>query len=218
MIDEVLDQIETALISMHEKLPGVVVGTVSSLSDPMSLGRVQVKIPALDSSDSVPWARVAVPMAGSQMGMYFIPRVDDEVLVAFEHGSPTAPYVIGCLWNAKNPPPESSPLAEIRKIVTPAGIEVTLADRPPTVTIKTPGNEKIEIAPAGITIDSSTSKIEISAKQPNVKVTSGGNTIELASGGVTINASPSLTLKAASSIEIQAGASCTISAPVVKIN
>jgi phage baseplate assembly protein gpV len=217
-MDEVLDQIETMLTTMHEKCPGVVVGKVSSVSDPMSLGRVQVKIPALDSSDAAPWARVAVPMAGSEMGMYFLPRVDDEVLIAFEHGSATAPYVIGCLWNAQNPPPEQSPLSEIRKIVTPAGIEITLADRPATVTIKTPNDEKIEIATSGITIDSGASKIEIAAGQPNVKITSGGNTIELASGGITVSGTPSLTLKAASTIDIQAGASCTISAPIVKIN
>jgi uncharacterized protein involved in type VI secretion and phage assembly len=141
MMDEVLDQLETMVATMHEKFPGVVVGKVSSVIDPMQLGRVQVKIPAFDSSDTQPWARVAVLMAGSSMGTYFLPRVDDEVLIAFEHGSATAPYVIGCLWNAQNPPPEQSPVTEIRKIVTPAGIEITLADRPPTVTIKTPGKK-----------------------------------------------------------------------------
>ena len=37
------------------------------------------------------WARVAMPGAGKDYGMVWIPQVDDEVLVAFEHGDPVAP-------------------------------------------------------------------------------------------------------------------------------
>jgi phage baseplate assembly protein gpV len=218
VIEDVLELLESKLGAMHEKLPGVVVGKVSSVDDPMTLGRVQVKIPAIDSSDPAPWARVAVPMAGSEMGVYFLPRVDDEVLVAFEHGSPQAPYVIGCLWNANNPPPLPSPQAEIRKIKTPAGIEIILADRPTTVTISTSNNEKIEIATDGITIETGSGKIVVGAKESSIKLTAGANSIELASGGITIDASPNLTLKASGTVDIQGQGSCSVQAPVVKIN
>lgn len=218
MIEDVLELLETKLGAVHEKLPGVVVAKVSSVTDPMMLGRVQVKIPAIDSSDAAPWARVATPMAGSEMGFYFIPRVDDEVLVAFEHGSPQAPYIIGGLWNASNPPPLPSPSVEIRKIKTPAGIEIILSDRPATVTISTPNKEKIELAQEKILIETSSATIELGASQPTITITSGANKIELASGGITVDASPNLTLKASGTIDIQAGATCTISGALVKIN
>ena len=68
----------------------------------------QGAFPWLDGSTESHWARVATPMAGKKRGLYFLPEVDDEVLVAFEHGSIDFPCVIGSLWNGKDTPPESN--------------------------------------------------------------------------------------------------------------
>jgi uncharacterized protein involved in type VI secretion and phage assembly len=46
-------------------------------------------------------------MAGKDRGFYFVPEVDDEVLVALEHGEVSRPYVIGALWNGQDKPPKS---------------------------------------------------------------------------------------------------------------
>jgi len=37
-----------------------------------------------------------------------MPEVDDEVLVAFEHGEPRRPCLIASLWNSGDKPPEMS--------------------------------------------------------------------------------------------------------------
>jgi hypothetical protein len=65
-------------------------------------GYVQVYFPWLnddpnDTKAIKPWARCITPDVGFKM----TPQKDDEVLVAFEHGDVSRPYVLGSLWNGK---------------------------------------------------------------------------------------------------------------------
>lgn len=87
---------------------GVVVGSDGAEIDPDKYGRVKVWFrwdPAGQRGlDTSCWVRVATPWAGKQWGMIHIPRVGDEVLVAFENGDPDHPVIIGSLYNADNMP------------------------------------------------------------------------------------------------------------------
>ena len=87
-----------------QRHPGVTVGTVSNVNDPEKLGRVQVVFPKLGGVAST-WAPIATFMAGPDRGGFYMPEVDDEVLVAFEEGDFDHPFVVGFLWNGKDRPP-----------------------------------------------------------------------------------------------------------------
>ena len=64
-------------------LQGMVIGVVTNNKDPDELGRVRVKFPWLSDDDESAWARIVAPMAGNGRGMFYLPEVDDEVLVGF---------------------------------------------------------------------------------------------------------------------------------------
>lgn len=69
------------------RLFGVYTAIVTDNVDPSGLGRVKVRLPwspDRDRGDYETWARLATLMAGPNRGSWFIPDIDDEVLLAFE--------------------------------------------------------------------------------------------------------------------------------------
>jgi uncharacterized protein involved in type VI secretion and phage assembly len=75
---------------------------VTSVEDREGHARVKVKLSPLSpdgGGDSFEvWAPVAVPTAERNRGIYFMPRPNDKVLVAFQEGDPRSPVVLGALY------------------------------------------------------------------------------------------------------------------------
>ena len=163
---------------------GVVVGIVTNNKDPEELGRIKVKYPGLDDLDESPWVRIASPMAGEKRGFYYLPEVNDEVLIAFEQGNVHRPYMLGMLWNGPDKPPKtnekvigSDGKVNQRILRSRSGHEIVLDD--------TSGQEKIIISDrAGNTItmakDSMTIKVKADLEiEAGGKITIRGKSIDL---------------------------------------
>ena len=229
MIEETLTEMADRAADRADRFYGVVVGQVLNVLDPLFLGRVQVRLPFIDDLDLSPWARVAVPMAGIMHGHYFIPNMGDEVLVAFEHGDTSVPYVIGSLWNATAPPPLPSPVPQIRTLRTLAGNQIVFTEAPPTVTIQsgptppavipappTPaGPPTVILSPAGIQILFGLNIINMTPD--GITITGTANLNLVATAAITLTA-PTVTINGAAATNVQSGGVCNVTAPLVKIN
>lgn len=181
---------------------GMVVAVVTNNQDPDGLGRVKVTFPWLSDQDESHWARLAVPMAGPERGVYFLPEVDDEVLVAFEHGLIEFPYVLGALWNGKDKPPESNDDGKnnMRTIKSRSGHVIRLDD--------TDGAEKIEIIAKGekstIVIDAKDNTMSITSEK-DLTITSSDGTLTLSGKAVAITStSDAITLESNAGVEVKA--------------
>jgi uncharacterized protein involved in type VI secretion and phage assembly len=132
--------------------PGVVTAIVKNLKDPNGQGRVELQFPWLSDSLRSYWAPVAAPLAGKQRGVFFMPEIDDEVLVAFEHGSFDHPYIVGYLWNGVDMPPESD--LKNRVIKTPGGHTLRFEDGDggKKVILKSSNGHQIILDDAGTTV------------------------------------------------------------------
>ena len=199
----------------------VVVGIVTNNQDPNEMGRVKVKFPWLAEGTESHWARIASLMAGQDRGMFFLPEVNDEVLVAFEHGDLNRPYVLGGLWNGVDKPPEGNKDGKnnIRKICSRSGHEIIFDDN------NTARKEKIEIhTKAGhkILLDDSSGqeKIEIKDKTGNnsIKMDSVQNAISIESTMKLNIKSQVVEIEAGGMMTLKAGATLTIQGALVKIN
>jgi len=176
---------------------GVYPALVSDIRDPDGQGRVRLTLPW--SPDTAGdryevWARVATMMGGNNRGSWFIPDVNDEVLVVFEGGDPRRPYVIGGLWNGSDSPPETMDGAgnNYRKVIRSRnGVKITLDD--------TDGQEKLILETPGgqrLTMKDGPGAVEI--------VDSNGNSVKLETGGVTVTAAAKVTVNA-SQVAVSAG-------------
>ncbi|MCA9969179.1 MAG: hypothetical protein KC425_03135 [Anaerolineales bacterium] len=191
---DLFEQLELAV--ERKRLYGVYPAKVTAIADPDQQGRVKVQLPWSPDDDGgsyEAWARLAVLMAGSSRGTWFIPDVGDEVLLMFEAGDPRRPYVVGALWNGQDAPPETMDSGEdnnLKSIVSRRGIRITLDDTngQETLTLRTPKQT-----------------IVLKDGDPAVELRDGsGNTVKMTSAGITVTAASKVKVQAAQ-VEISAG-------------
>ena len=113
------------------KMFGVEVALVTNVKDDQKLGRVKVCFPRLPGNPESDWVRVAQPAGGAGRGFYWIPHVNDEVLIAFERGEAHRPYVVGSLWNGKDKPMKNAYQDENTTVMiqTKSGHQIILDDK-----------------------------------------------------------------------------------------
>ena len=98
---------------VHGTQTAVVVGNSGDEIFTDKYGRIKVQFhwdrEGINDPDSSCWIRVGTPWAGTQWGTIHIPRVGQEVIVAFEEGDPDRPIVVGSVYNDALMPPYALP-------------------------------------------------------------------------------------------------------------
>lgn len=174
---------------------GVMPAIVTKVRDPDGAGRIEISLPTVfGDADYRCWARQATLFAGRDRGSWFLPDEGDEVLVAFEQGDPSRPYILGGLWNGRDTPPDSASEdgKTDRKILRSRnGVKVTLddSDGQEKLIMETPGGQKVTLkdGPGTVTIEDS-----------------NGNSVKLETAGMTLTAAAKVTVNA-SQVAISAG-------------
>jgi len=167
-------------------------------------------------------ARMMMPNAGNKRGMYWMPEVGDEVVVAFEGGDSNAPIILGALFNSESPTPDQANPSDqnnVRTIVSRSGHEVTFDDSPAAgkVMVKTQGGRTLTLddtlpgkisleTPTGISIEMDDGAGTLTLKAP-ISIVLESASLTLNVGGMLVGAGAGImTINVPAAVNIQSTA------------
>lgn len=242
------DQRDLAAPPASGLLPGVEglqVGVVMKLDeDPMGELRIQVRLPVMEAETEGVWARLVNFYASNGIGAYFIPEIDDEVVLGYLNNDPNNPLILGSLYSSKHAAPydmtadnyikalvtreelkiEFDDENKVVTIVTPNENRVVLSDEDKSILLEDQTGNKVELAESGITLDSP-NDISISAQGKismeatgNVEVASSGGDVTVDGLNVTHTAQVAFTATGSASAELSASGQTTVKGAMVMIN
>lgn len=193
------------------------------------------------------WIRVAQAFAGADHGTYFVPKVGDEVVVAFEEGDPDRPLIVGSVYNTDHEFPLDIGDQDKRSIFkTSQGFMVYVDDNESKqeLYIETPDDKHDIVIMAGKEIRAeskdnvslkakkridvnSVEDISIEGDKPillsgkdniTIEGTGGGTlTIKQGQGVFTVDAAGNVTIEGVR-ITIKASADVTVQGAIIKLN
>ena len=171
-------------------IKGLQTGIVTKIdSDPDNEFRVQVEIPILGAEGESVWARLSTFYNGNGFGAFFMPELNDEVILGFMNDDPRFPVILGSVYSSSIAAPETPDEGNtIKTIITQSKLQLKFDDENKVITILTPGGNTMVFSDEdqGITITDQS-----------------GNTVIMATDGVTVESKSDLTLKAANGVTIQ---------------
>jgi uncharacterized protein involved in type VI secretion and phage assembly len=197
---------------------GLMVAIVTDIDDPERVGRVKLKFPSLSDTYESDWVRVVSPGAAKAAGLVFLPDVNDEVLVGFEHGDVRRPYVLGALWNGVDKPslgdgPFDNGHNKRQGIVSrrnhrlvffdadgKEGVSVMTGDDKLRVALKQSGSE-IHVYADGRIVIEATQDIEIRGQ-----------------ASISIEAQRQLTLKGSAGVRIESSGTVDVDGALIQLN
>ncbi len=171
---------------------------VKNNQDPEKLGRIRVQfLWQLEQDDSLmtPWIRIAQPHGGDNKGFYFIPEINEEVMVGFENGNAEKPYVTGTLYHGQQRPGSNwyNDSNDIKAIRTRSGHTVEIHDVADGGFIRIYDNEKENYI------------LTFSTDEKLIKLESKGNIEMYAENNIIMGAKNNINMKAGVDMNREAG-------------
>ncbi len=215
--------------------------------DPDSQYRILVDVPMFDQNGEGIWARLSNFYSTPGAGAFFLPEVDDEVVLGFLNEDPRYPVILGSLYSSSKIKPydglEPNEKNQLKAIVSKSGIFIEFDDVDKILSISTPAKNKIvfsdkdkqiaindengnSIVMSQSGIDMKSPKdINISADQKiNIKGTQGitiaasGGDVNVTGINVTEKADAQYSAEGGATAKFSAGAELTVQGAMVMIN
>jgi len=207
---------------------GLQIGIVTQLeSDPDGENRIKVRMPIISSSDEGIWARLSTLDAGKERGSFFLPEINDEVIVGFINDDPRDAVVLGMVHSSKMPAPLTAEDTNHKKgFTTRSKMKMIFDDEKKSYTLETPAGKKI-------IVDEDAGEIKIMDENQNKLVMDSNGILIQSNGKIEIKATQDLKMEglnvdikaqakfaaeASAAAEVKASGALTLKGATVMIN
>ena len=168
---------------MTAAVHGLQYGVVTQIEeDPNNNFRIRVRLPIVDNEAAGVWARIATLDAGSNRGTFFLPEVNDEVIVGFVNDDPREAVVLGMVHSTNKAAPFTAAKENLEKgYVSREGMKLVFQEEEKSIVIETPGGNKLMISDdaKGLALSDQ-----------------NGNSITMDNKGITIKSASAVNIKA----------------------
>ncbi len=196
-------------------IQGVQIGKVVQLKeDPDGEDRILVKLPIIDPNAKGVWARRCTLDAGKERGSFFLPEIDDEVIVGFINDDPRDAVVLGMVHSSPKKAPFTATDENHEKgFVTRSKMRIWFDDDKKIMTLDTPAGNLIEMSEEGksITIkDQNDNKIILNEK--GIEISSPKDIRILAKGMIEEKADKDFNMETQKNMSQKAASNATLEA------
>ena len=202
-----LDDIADMMTDEDHKQPYILIGTVISNYNPLKPASVKVSLSGKPVGMGITaWAKVAMPSAADGSGIYSLPNVGDEVVVAFLEGEIDMPIVIGSLYGGTKLPPAEvmTPLNNVKMIRTNSGNMLKIDD---LQGIKLVSSANLKSGACEISIDGSGQNVTIKGMSINIEAMQNlvlkGMQVSISGQMVSVSADAQLDMKSAGAANVK---------------
>ncbi|PIB35019.1 hypothetical protein BFP72_06235 [Reichenbachiella sp. 5M10] len=171
---------------------GLQIGVVKKIDeDPSGDYRVQVVIPTLQTDNVPVWARISNLYSTAESGFFFMPEIEDEVVLGFFNDDPNYPVILGSMYN-KNSVPAYIANAEndTKSIKTKSQLEIQFNETDKIITISTPEGQKVILddTDKSLTLVDEANSNKVYMNADGVLVDSAKDIVLNAQGNITMSA------------------------------
>ncbi len=168
-------------------------------ADPDSAYRILITLPLFDPTGKGIWARLSNFYSTNGEGAFFLPEIDDEVIVGFLNDDPRYPIILGSLYSANRKPYSTlTPNAQNshKAIVTKSDLRLVFNDQDKVLTVTTPAGNIVEL-------DDKNKQITLKDENGNSMVMSASGINLKSSKNISIEADQKITIKGTTGVEVQ---------------
>lgn len=209
---------QTGGIGRMMKMEGIMLATVTNITDPDNLNRVKCRLISEENDEDTQesdWCPVMTPFGGASRGMFWMPNIDDVVVLGYLGGDMHRPFVLGACWTSACAAPytvtdgknidysfKTPSGAELHMygeqgkekvdLLTPTGAAVRMDDEAKSATVTDPDGKN------SVVLDWNGGEVKLTADQ-KLTVVCGSAQITLeTSGNITVKAGNALALEGVS--------------------